>query len=168
MLTAESIYEFYINSFRLQEGRVSVEEHGDYFLLSFINTRHKLTFQTSSTVLLYTARLYKFAPRNSRRIRDIVAIHKQWGSIDAMCILYARRMYQRLLCSGRPEAVSTIVRRYKPDILTTITWNPIILDECKDKEILMYYTPMKTKTYICRLGEKKSYNTLSDGKVYFP
>jgi len=150
-ITSDDIKSFLVRSLGLTSAQIKYHDTEDYIIIEILNARHGSIIRGSVTVYVYLPLLNRMIPRTSRRLREIIAINKVYGIPDAFCILYAKQRWTRLMCTGRPEPVRDIMNIFKPNALTTIPWNPIIMPECRNKRIIEYRPNMKSYIYICVL-----------------
>ena len=154
MQTPKDVKEFIARKFRYIKDRIDVFETGDYYFIESISSiRSGLRGTVIHRTPLFIIDLLKHKhtiPLKSRRLREAMLIHKYYGSIDAVCILYSRRNRLRLNCAGRPNAIEIVIDYYKPHSLMTL-YPPFQIRQCMDKEIIEYTVSMKRNIYLCKL-----------------
>jgi len=152
----ESIRLFYVYTMGLTREKIEVRESGDYILLVYkSNTRRRAPAQAIVSVLLFLSMLRRGIVRRASRIRDVLVVNKKYASLDAMCAVYGWRNRIRMVCTGRPEAISAALDMFNPDVLTTVNVDPSTLPQCGDREIIYYATPSMARVYYCRLRDDR-------------
>ena len=133
---------------------ISVSLHGDYYIIDAVMTVR----DTKRNIVLSTAPLFFYnmmigkalKPLNMVRLRNIIVVHKVYGSVEALGVLYARKNKTRLLVTGRPEAVNIIITRENPNSVS-LPYNPFIynITPCRGKTVYMYKPTRLTESYVC-------------------
>ena len=149
----ENLRRFLTAYFRTLKERVDVDEVGDYYVIEFIdNIRNYLrrNIVNSLPAFVFNMMTERVKPRYYLKLRTIILLHKYYGSLEALCALYARRKYLRMNCTGRPGAIELAIQRYNPHTLAT-AYPPYEIRQCQGKKVISYATSMYSDVYLCRL-----------------
>ena len=86
-------------------------DDGDY-IISISTIKNSNVNRISHAMMRYTLGRPVFVIY--KRVFDVIAFNKKTLTIDGACIIYKARKFLVGLCTGRPEAITRIVKKVRP------------------------------------------------------